>query len=81
MQVEALPEPVVVAYATLRQRDLPSMASIAENQSQIAKHLVSNTTNLQAIYDEFEKINNRSPLMRVRNTLGCTMQRRLDILR
>lgn len=61
IQVEALPEPVVVAYATLRQRDLPSMASIAENQSQIAKHLVSNTTNLQAIYDEFEKINNRFP--------------------
>lgn len=61
IQVEALPEPIVVAHTTLHRRDIPSMAGIAENQSRIAKHLAVEEPNLQAIREEFGKINNKFP--------------------
>ena len=61
IRVGRLPEPVVVAHATIHRRDIPSMASIAENQSQIAKYLSVDEPNLQAIHDEFRKINNKFP--------------------
>ncbi len=61
IKVAALPEPVVVAYATLQKRDLPSMASVAENQRRIANMLTVAELSLQDIYDEFNKINNLFP--------------------
>lgn len=59
IRVEALPEPVVVAHATLRRHDMPGMASIAENQKRIADLLAEDSPNLHAIYQEFNNINNR----------------------
>lgn len=61
IKVAALPEPVVVAYATCRQRDLPGMVSIVENQRRIAGILAVAEPNLQAIYDEFNEINKLFP--------------------
>lgn len=61
IRVGALPEPVVVAYATLRRNDLPCMASIVEYQSRIAGILAVAEPNLQAIYDEFNEINKLFP--------------------
>lgn len=63
IRVEALPEPVVVAHATLQRRDLPNMASIAENQSRIAQHLAADEPDLQAIREEFRKINDKFPFL------------------
>ena len=61
LRVGALTEPVTVAYATLRQRDLPSMAGIVEYQSRIAELLSADAPNLPAIHDEFRKINELFP--------------------
>ena len=61
IQVEALPEPVVVAHATVYRSDIPSMASIEENQIRIAEYLAADIPNLRAILDEFGEINNRFP--------------------
>ena len=56
VQVEALPQPVVVAHATLERRDLPDMAVIAENQSRIAGLLAAEVPDVQAIREEFGRI-------------------------
>lgn len=63
IRVGALPEPVVVAYATLRRNDLPCMASIVEYQSRIAGLLASEQPDLRAIHDEFRKINALFPYL------------------
>ena len=61
IKVEALPQPVVVAYATLRRHDISGMACIAANQKRIADLLSADTPNLPAIHEEFRQINNLFP--------------------
>lgn len=61
IKVEALPQPVVVAYATLRRHDISGMASIAANQRRIADLLTADSPNLLAIHEEFKQINNLFP--------------------
>lgn len=61
IKVEALPQPVVVAYATFRRHDIAGMACIAANQSRIADLLTADTPNLPAIHEEFRQINNLFP--------------------
>lgn len=61
IRVEALPKPVVVAYATLPPRDLPNLSIIADTQSRIARLLADEIPHLQALHHEFATINSLFP--------------------
>lgn len=61
VRVGALPEPVVVAHATLTMPTPPNMEAMAGNQRRIAALLGKATPDLQAIHAEFAAINRLFP--------------------
>lgn len=62
VRVEALPEPVVVAYATLAVNTPPNVEAMAANQRRIAELLSEETPDFQAIHAEFLAINKLFPV-------------------
>lgn len=61
IRVAALPEPVVVAHASVQGRELPGLSAMAENQGRIARLLSAEVPDLKATRDEFAGINRLFP--------------------